>query len=200
MLNLHPWLIGHPHRIGYLEDVLADVRSAMELWIANAREIAAHDSASILTSDRKRSKLRDATLADDRGNRRADLEQLAVTPLRRVQRDAERRSRGIETDRNGQHRSARLAGAFGGGPHRRDQRIDARCACAASMPACAAERDIARAIGSVLRVVEPAVASRREQQRLTDTEWPPDAPRSSGSMPPSESIAARRVVRLAGTR
>ena len=41
ILNLHPWLIGHPHRIGYLEDVLADVRKRDGVWIANASEIAA---------------------------------------------------------------------------------------------------------------------------------------------------------------
>ena len=42
ILNIHPWLIGHPHRIGYLEDVLADVRSREGVWIATASEIAAH--------------------------------------------------------------------------------------------------------------------------------------------------------------
>ena len=42
ILNLHPWLIGHPHRIGYLEDVLADVRKRDGIWLANASEIAAH--------------------------------------------------------------------------------------------------------------------------------------------------------------
>ena len=42
ILNIHPWLIGHPHRIGYLEDVLADARSRQGLWIATASEIAAH--------------------------------------------------------------------------------------------------------------------------------------------------------------
>ena len=31
ILNLHPWLIGHPHRIGYLEDVLDDVRRRASL-------------------------------------------------------------------------------------------------------------------------------------------------------------------------
>jgi allantoinase len=42
ILNVHPWLIGHPHRIGYLEDVLADARSREGIWIATASEIAAH--------------------------------------------------------------------------------------------------------------------------------------------------------------
>jgi peptidoglycan/xylan/chitin deacetylase (PgdA/CDA1 family) len=42
ILNVHPWLIGHPHRIGYLEDVLADVRARDGIWVANASEISAH--------------------------------------------------------------------------------------------------------------------------------------------------------------
>jgi allantoinase len=42
ILNVHPWLIGHPHRVGYLEDVLADVRSREGVWIATASEIATH--------------------------------------------------------------------------------------------------------------------------------------------------------------
>jgi peptidoglycan/xylan/chitin deacetylase (PgdA/CDA1 family) len=42
ILNLHPWLIGHPHRIGYLEDILDGVRKRDGIWIANASEIAAH--------------------------------------------------------------------------------------------------------------------------------------------------------------
>src|SRR5262249_23219699 len=41
MLNLHPWLIGHPHRIGYLEEVLADIRKRDGVWIVNASQIAA---------------------------------------------------------------------------------------------------------------------------------------------------------------
>jgi allantoinase len=40
VLAVHPWLIGHPHRIGYLEDVLADAASRSDLWIATAGEIA----------------------------------------------------------------------------------------------------------------------------------------------------------------
>jgi len=40
VLALHPWLIGQPHRIGYLEDVLADARRRSGLWIATAGEIA----------------------------------------------------------------------------------------------------------------------------------------------------------------
>jgi len=42
ILNVHPWLIGHPHRIGYLEDVLEDVRRRDGIWRANVSEIAAH--------------------------------------------------------------------------------------------------------------------------------------------------------------
>ena len=41
-LNLHPWLIGHPHRISYLEELLADLRSRDGLWIATAGQIATH--------------------------------------------------------------------------------------------------------------------------------------------------------------
>ena len=40
VLALHPWLIGHPHRIGYLEDVLADARRRTDVWIATTGEIA----------------------------------------------------------------------------------------------------------------------------------------------------------------
>jgi len=39
VLALHPWLIGHPHRIGYLEDVLADARKRSDLWISTTGEI-----------------------------------------------------------------------------------------------------------------------------------------------------------------
>ena len=42
ILNVHPWLIGHPHRIGYLEDVLEDVRARDGIWVANASAISAH--------------------------------------------------------------------------------------------------------------------------------------------------------------
>ena len=40
ILALHPWLIGHPHRIGYLEDVLADAHKRIDLWITTAGEVA----------------------------------------------------------------------------------------------------------------------------------------------------------------
>jgi allantoinase len=42
VLNIHPWLIGQPHRISFLEDVLKDVRSRSDVWIATAGEIAEH--------------------------------------------------------------------------------------------------------------------------------------------------------------
>jgi allantoinase len=46
VLNIHPWLIGHPHRIAFLEDVLEDVRSRSDVWIATAGEIAQHYRAT----------------------------------------------------------------------------------------------------------------------------------------------------------
>jgi allantoinase len=42
VLNVHPWLIGQPHRISFLEEVLKDVRSRSDIWIATAGEIAGH--------------------------------------------------------------------------------------------------------------------------------------------------------------
>lgn len=41
VLNLHPWLIGQPWRIGYLDAVLADLRRRDGVWLATAGEIAA---------------------------------------------------------------------------------------------------------------------------------------------------------------
>ena len=38
ILNIHPWLIGHPHRIGYLEDVLEDIRNRNGVWIATTSQ------------------------------------------------------------------------------------------------------------------------------------------------------------------
>jgi peptidoglycan/xylan/chitin deacetylase (PgdA/CDA1 family) len=38
-LNIHPWLLGQPHRIGYLEAVLADVSAREDVWSAGASEI-----------------------------------------------------------------------------------------------------------------------------------------------------------------
>lgn len=42
VLNLHPWLIGQPWRISYLEAVLADLKRREGIWFATAGEIAAH--------------------------------------------------------------------------------------------------------------------------------------------------------------
>ena len=39
VLNLHPWLIGQPFRIGYLEKALAHVRSKKRVWAATGSEI-----------------------------------------------------------------------------------------------------------------------------------------------------------------
>jgi allantoinase len=41
LLNLHPWLIGQPWRISYLDAVLADLRKREGVWLATAGEIAA---------------------------------------------------------------------------------------------------------------------------------------------------------------
>jgi peptidoglycan/xylan/chitin deacetylase (PgdA/CDA1 family) len=41
ILNLHPWLIGQPWRISYLDAVLADLRRREGIWLASAGEIAA---------------------------------------------------------------------------------------------------------------------------------------------------------------
>ncbi len=41
ILNLHPWLIGQPWRISYLDAVLGDLRSRKGVWCATAGEIAA---------------------------------------------------------------------------------------------------------------------------------------------------------------
>ncbi len=40
-LNIHPWVLGQPHRIGYLEKVLEYVTSRSEVWSASAGEILA---------------------------------------------------------------------------------------------------------------------------------------------------------------
>lgn len=47
ILNLHPWLIGQPWRISYLEEVLSDIRGRSGIWHATAAEVAAHASVSI---------------------------------------------------------------------------------------------------------------------------------------------------------
>ena len=38
-LNIHPWMLGQPHRIGKLESVLEYVTSKSEVWSASAAEI-----------------------------------------------------------------------------------------------------------------------------------------------------------------
>lgn len=38
-LHLHPWLIGKPHRIGYLDRILGKLASTREVWNATAGEI-----------------------------------------------------------------------------------------------------------------------------------------------------------------
>jgi allantoinase len=38
-LNIHPWLLGQPHRIAYLEKALAYITSKPEVWSASAGEI-----------------------------------------------------------------------------------------------------------------------------------------------------------------
>ncbi|MEM6801635.1 MAG: polysaccharide deacetylase family protein [Bacteroidota bacterium] len=40
-LNIHPWVLGQPHRIGQLEKVLAYISSKEEVWSAYAGEILA---------------------------------------------------------------------------------------------------------------------------------------------------------------
>jgi peptidoglycan/xylan/chitin deacetylase (PgdA/CDA1 family) len=39
-LNLHPWLIGHPFRISYVEEMLEALATRSGIWFATAREIA----------------------------------------------------------------------------------------------------------------------------------------------------------------
>ncbi len=45
-LNIHPWLMGQPHRIGYLEQVLAHVMGSGQVWSASASDILARCQAS----------------------------------------------------------------------------------------------------------------------------------------------------------
>ena len=47
ILNLHPWLIGQPWRISYLEEALSDIHARRGIWHATAAEIAAHAGAYI---------------------------------------------------------------------------------------------------------------------------------------------------------
>src|SRR5262249_33086508 len=39
-MPLHPFVIGHPHRIAALDDVLKHVTSHADVWLATGREIA----------------------------------------------------------------------------------------------------------------------------------------------------------------
>jgi len=39
VLNLHPWLIGQPHRMSYFEEILARLRQTPGLWFASPSEI-----------------------------------------------------------------------------------------------------------------------------------------------------------------
>jgi peptidoglycan/xylan/chitin deacetylase (PgdA/CDA1 family) len=41
VLNLHPWLTGHPFRVSYVEDVLRHVARRTDVWVASTGEIAA---------------------------------------------------------------------------------------------------------------------------------------------------------------
>jgi peptidoglycan/xylan/chitin deacetylase (PgdA/CDA1 family) len=41
-LSLHPWMMGQPHRIGTLEDILEYLMSRKEVWSASASEILSH--------------------------------------------------------------------------------------------------------------------------------------------------------------
>ena len=41
-LSLHPWMMGQPHRIGILEDILDYLMSREEIWSASASEILSH--------------------------------------------------------------------------------------------------------------------------------------------------------------
>lgn len=40
-LNIHPWMLGQPHRIGKLEEVLEYISAKTEVWSASASEILA---------------------------------------------------------------------------------------------------------------------------------------------------------------
>ena len=41
-LNIHPWLMGQPHRIGYLEEVLELLSNNKDIWHASASQICEH--------------------------------------------------------------------------------------------------------------------------------------------------------------
>ena len=41
-LNIHPWLLGQPHRIGYLEQALERITAHSQVWSASADEMMRH--------------------------------------------------------------------------------------------------------------------------------------------------------------
>lgn len=41
-LHIHPWLLGQPHRIGYLEIAMAKIAAAPDVWRTTAGGLAAH--------------------------------------------------------------------------------------------------------------------------------------------------------------
>jgi len=45
-LNIHPWMLGQPHRIGELERVLCHIAEQTGIWSAGAAEIVSHWQAS----------------------------------------------------------------------------------------------------------------------------------------------------------
>jgi peptidoglycan/xylan/chitin deacetylase (PgdA/CDA1 family) len=44
-LHIHPWLLGQPHRIGFLEEVVAKIAAASDVWRTTAAGLAEHVSA-----------------------------------------------------------------------------------------------------------------------------------------------------------
>lgn len=44
-LHIHPWLLGQPHRIGYLQQVVDKIAAAPEVWRSTAADVAEHFSA-----------------------------------------------------------------------------------------------------------------------------------------------------------
>ena len=47
LLNLHPWMIGQPWRIGFLEALLEDITKRKGIWFTTAGEIAAWADARL---------------------------------------------------------------------------------------------------------------------------------------------------------
>ena len=45
-LNLHPWVIGQPHRMRYLEQALDHIRSLPGVWNAMPGQIVDHVAAT----------------------------------------------------------------------------------------------------------------------------------------------------------